>query len=63
MSVNAVEQNLNKLFKRDFRDQEEEVILREVRKKNVVVQCPHRQDRKTMTLKEFNKKYRLTPDD
>lgn len=44
---NAIEQNLNKLFRR------------EIRKRNVLVQCPHWRDRKTMPLKEFNKKYCL----
>jgi len=59
MAVNAIEQNLNKLFVKEMYGQTTEAILREIRKKKVVLQCPKREDSYTIPVAEFNKKYRL----
>lgn len=59
MSTNAVSANLNRTFVKDFHGLRVEATLCEIRKKKVVLQCPERQDRYTIPLEEFNKKYRL----
>ncbi len=59
MSMNAVSTNLNRLFVKELHGQRVKAILRDIRKKKVVLQCPKRQDSYTVPVAEFNKKYRL----
>lgn len=59
MSINAERTNLNRLFVKELHGQRTEAILRDIRKKKVVLQCPERQDSYTVPVAEFNKKYRL----
>lgn len=55
----AIEKNINRLFYKSHRAQVTRVILLEIRNKRVVLQCPNREDRFTIPIAEFNKKYCL----
>jgi hypothetical protein len=54
----VLEDNIDQLFVKERHGLKTRVLLKEIRRDKVVVQCPDRQDRFTLTTKEFRKFYR-----
>lgn len=56
----AIEDNKNKLFVKDRHGIVTRAILADIRRQKVVLKCPEREDKFTVTIKEFNKYYQLS---
>jgi hypothetical protein len=61
MQNNTLESNIGRRFSKERHGQKTTVELVDVRKRNVLLRVPGRVDTFEVTLAEFNKFYRLEP--